>query len=63
VSEVIWIQEAYYALCIWTYKFNVVRPPLGNPCNTLVGKHEWKWPLGRPRRTRQANIRMYLREI
>jgi hypothetical protein len=29
----------------------------------LVGKHEWKRPLGRPRRRWVDNIRMGLREI
>jgi transposase len=29
----------------------------------LVGRHEWKRPLGKPRRRWKDNIKMYLREI
>jgi hypothetical protein len=34
-----------------------------NACRILVGKLEGKRPLGRPRRRREDNIKMYLREI
>jgi hypothetical protein len=46
---------------------------MGGPCSTngetnkayrlLVGKPEGKWPLGRPRRRWEDNIRMYLGEM
>jgi len=32
-------------------------------CRVLVGKPEWKRPLGRPRRRWQHNIKMYLQEL
>jgi hypothetical protein len=34
-----------------------------NAYNILVGKPEWKRPLGRPRRRWEDNIRMDLREV
>jgi hypothetical protein len=34
-----------------------------NAYNILVGKSEWKRPLGRPTRRWEDNIRMDLREI
>jgi hypothetical protein len=34
-----------------------------NACRILVGKPEWKRPLGRPRRRRVDNVKMVLREI
>jgi hypothetical protein len=34
-----------------------------NGCNILIGKPEWKRPLGRPRCRWEDNIRMDLREI
>jgi hypothetical protein len=35
---------------------------MGNAYKILVGKHEGKRPFGRPRRRREDNIRMDLRE-
>jgi hypothetical protein len=34
-----------------------------NACSILVGKAERKGPVGRPRRRREDNIKMDLREI
>jgi hypothetical protein len=34
-----------------------------NACRIMVGKHEGKRPLGRPKRRWVHNIKMYLREI
>jgi hypothetical protein len=36
---------------------------MGNACKILVGKPEGKRPLGRPRHTREVNIRMNVKEI